>query len=59
MGSIKARVQNGISGSYMDAVFKFVVPEESEVSDLDKATTQFYQGRLTAAARLVEFVASV
>ena len=31
---IKARVQNGVSGSYMDAIFEFVMPKESEVSDL-------------------------
>ena len=50
----KARVQSGISGSYMymDTVFE-LVPHEDH---LDKSTTQFYQGRLTVAFRLVEFV---
>ena len=30
---IKARVQNGISGSYMDVVFELVVHKESEISE--------------------------
>ena len=42
------RIQNGVSGSYMDAV---LAHKES-----DKSTAQFYQGRLTTAPRLVEFV---
>ena len=30
-GPYKARVQNGVSGNYMDAVFELVVHEESEI----------------------------
>ena len=30
-GPYKARVQNGVPGSYMDAIFKLVVHEESEI----------------------------
>ena len=50
---ITARVQNGFSGSYMDAVFELVVHEESESWT---SLQQFYQGRPTTAPRLVEFV---
>ena len=39
---------NGVSYCYMDAVFDLVVQEES--------ATQFYEERLTAAPRLVQFV---
>ena len=38
------RIQNGISGSYMDAVLAHVESENL----IDKSTSQFYQGRLTA-----------
>ena len=30
-GPYKAHVQNGVSGSYMDAVFELVAHEESEI----------------------------
>ena len=39
----------------IDAVFKRVAYEESEIWT-SLRTTQLYQGRLTAAPRLVEFV---
>ena len=44
----KARVQNGVSGSFLGAVFK--------VRGLDKFVMKFYQGRLATAPRFVEFV---
>ena len=43
-GPYKARVQNGVSGSYMDAIFELAAHEESEIMD---------QGKPTAALRLV------
>ena len=49
-GPYKARVQNG---SYMDAIFKLVADDES---DLYKSTTLFYKERSTTALRVVEFV---
>ena len=56
MGPLLACVQNGVSGSYMDYVFKLVAHKESR--DLDKSSTQFYQGRLATAPKLVECCAS-
>ena len=46
------QVQNGVSGSYMEAVFE-IVTHNYRVRDLDNSTTQ---GRLTTAPRLVKFM---
>ena len=47
-GPYKARVQNGVSGSYMDAVFELVAHEESEI------WTSLSHSFTTTALRLVE-----
>ena len=52
-GTPSRRIQNGIPGSYMDAVFdKRLAHAEIRTS----LPTQFHQGRLTTAPKLVEFV---
>ena len=49
----KAHVQNGVSSSYMDAVFKLMAHQESEIWT---SLPQFYQESLTTALRLAKFV---
>ena len=52
-GPYQARAQNGISGSYMDAVFEPVAHEESEIwTHLSHSFTK----EATTALKLVEFV---
>ena len=48
-------VQNGISGSCMDTLFKFVA-RTRRVKDLDKSFTHFNRERLTTAPRLAGIV---
>ena len=53
-GTYKALVQNGISGSYMDAISLNLRHTKSQRSG--KVYQTVYQGRLTIADRLVEFM---
>ena len=47
MGPYGSRVQNGVSGSYMDAIFELVVHEKSEIwTSLPHSFTNCKEGLL-------------
>ena len=53
----KARVQNDIFGSFVDVIFKYVAHKEPAIwRSPSHSYFYFYQGKLAAAFRVLEFV---